>query len=156
MYRTKWASAAIGAGAFALALSAGAAGVLAVRDAWIPAPVPGQDVAAGYLSIESPVAARVVAAESDAARSVQFHQMSMDGGVMRMRRVDALELPAGRTVSLAPGGVHLMLMGLSQPLRPGATVSVRLTVSHGGGERRVVHVMLPVVDRRQGRAGGHD
>ncbi|MBI1907270.1 MAG: copper chaperone PCu(A)C [Rhodocyclales bacterium] len=141
-------------GALALALPTAAAETLAVRDARILATVPGQRVAAAYLTMESPVAARVVAAASDAAASVSFHRMTMDGEVMRMRRVDELELTAGRALRLVPGGVHLMFTGLSQPLHPGGTVALRLTVRETGGASRVVAVTLPVVDWRQG--GGHE
>lgn len=153
MRNSLWKQVGLGAGA---AMSVGAAEALAVRDARIPAPLPGQDVAAGYMTVESPVDARVVAAEADAARVVQFHVMSMGGEIMRMRRVEALDLGAGRAVRLEPGGVHLMLIGLSKPLRPGDAVDIRLTLSAAGGARRVVSVTLPVVDRREAEGGGHD
>lgn len=156
MRTTRWMAALLGAGAFALALPVCAAEALAVRDARILATVPGQGVAAAYMTIESPVAARVVAVESDVAASVQFHTMSMDGEIMRMRRVDGLELPAGREVRLAPGGVHLMLTRLSQPLRPGDAVDIRLTVREADGASRIVRVTLPVADGRQAHGGGHD
>jgi len=156
MRTTGWMAGLVGVGAFALALPVCAAAALAVRDARVLATVPGQGVAAAYMTIESSVAARVVSAESDVATSVQFHTMSMQGEVMRMRRVDELELPAGRAVRLAPGGIHLMLTGLSQPLRAGGTVDLRLTVSEAGGASRVVRVTLPVVDGRRGPGGGHD
>lgn len=156
MHTTRWMATLVGAGAFALALPVCAAEALAVHDARVLATVPGQGVAAAYMTIESPVAARVVAVEADVSASVQFHTMSMDNEVMRMRRVEGLELPAGREVRLAPGGVHLMLTGLSQPLRPGGTVDLRLTVRAADGASRIVRVTLPVVDGRQGHGAGHD
>ncbi len=151
-----WMAGLSGAGALVFALSASAGEALAVREARVLATVPGQGVAAAYMTLESPLAARIVAAESDVAASVQIHAMSMDGGIMRMRRMDGLDLPAGRAVRLAPGAVHLMLVGLSKPLQPGDAVAIRFTVRERGGASRVVRVTAPVVARGRGAGGGHD
>ena len=145
-----------GIAAFAVAASALAEGALQMRDARAIATVPGQSVAAAYMTIASPSAARIVSAKSDAAESVQIHVMSMQDGIMRMRRLDVLDLPAGRVIRLAPGGTHLMLAGLKHPLRAGGTVELSLTVTDAGGEMRVVRLNLPVVDARLGQAGHHD
>jgi len=145
-----------GIAAFAVAASALAEGALQMRDARAIATVPGQSVAAAYMTIASPSAARIVSAKSDAAESVQIHVMSMQDGIMRMRRLDVLDLPAGREIRLAPGGTHLMLAGLKHPLRAGGTVELSLTVTGAGGEMRVVRLNLPVVDARLGQAGHHD
>lgn len=145
-----------GVAAFAVAGSAAAADALQVRDARAIATVPGQSVAAAYMTLESRSAARIVSAKADAAESVQLHAMSMQEGIMRMRRLDSLDLPAGREVRLAPGGIHLMLAGLKHPLRAGGSVELSLTVSGAGGERRVVRLNLPVVEARTGQAGHHD
>jgi len=72
--------------------------------------------------------------------------MKMENGVMRMRGVDALPLPAGKTVKLEPAGYHLMLMGLQHPLRPGDNVSIKLTVDRPGGQRTQITVNAPVRD----------
>ena len=69
--------------------------------------------------------------------------MRHEGGVMKMRRLDALELPAGQTVSLEPGGFHIMLLDIRQPLKAGEVVKVTLIVE-GGGERSEVQVSAPV------------
>ena len=128
---------------------------LKVAEARVIATVPGQTVAAAYMTLSSPEDARVVAAESEAAESVQFHAMSVQGGVMRMRRLEALDLPARRVVRLAPGGTHLMLAGLLRsPLRAGDTVTLRLRVSYAAGTSRTVSLSLPVVDIRDATA--HD
>ena len=67
------------------------------------------------------------------AETVQIHEMKMDGNVMRMRELEnGLEIPAGATVTLAPGGFHLMLMGLKQPLKQGSTVPVTLVFEKAG------------------------
>ncbi len=132
-----------------------AADTLKVDEARVVATVPGQTVAAAYLTLESLQDARVVAAESDVAETVQFHAMSMQGDVMRMRRLETLDLPAGRALRLAPGGIHMMLTGLRAPLRPGGAVVLRLTLAESGGASRIVTLRLPVVDRL-GNGGRHD
>lgn len=66
--------------------------------------------------------------------------MSMDGAVMRMRPLDRLEIPAGGTVRLGPGGNHLMFFGVSEPFAQGQNIPVRLVFEHAG----TVEVTLPV------------
>jgi VCBS repeat-containing protein len=75
---------------------------------------------------------------------VEIHEMAMDGNVMRMRAVPALELPAGKAVELKPGGYHVMLMDLKQQLKAGETVNVSLVVERAGGQRETVEVKAPV------------
>ncbi|HEY4250797.1 MAG TPA: copper chaperone PCu(A)C [Roseomonas sp.] len=75
---------------------------------------------------------RLVAASSPIARRVELHIMSMDGDVMRMRPVDAVELPAGATVQLAPGGLHIMMIGLTQALEQGGTAPLTLRFERAG------------------------
>lgn len=142
--------------ALAVATLALAEDVLQVHDARALATVPGQGVAAAYMTIKSRAAARIVSAESDAAGAVQIHSMSMRDDIMRMRQLDSLDLPAGQEVRLAPGGVHLMLAGLKHPLRAGSSVDLRLTVIGADGKRHVVQLNLPVVDAHLEQEGRHD
>jgi len=58
--------------------------------------------------------------------------MSMEGGVMRMRPLTAIDIPAGQTVTLSPGGTHIMLLGLTQPLREGQSFPLTLSFDHAG------------------------
>jgi copper(I)-binding protein len=93
----------------------------------------GQAVGGGYFKLVNGGAAdKLVAARSPAAASVELHSMRMEGDVMRMRQVDAIELPAGQTVELKPGGLHLMLMGLKAPLKAGDSVPVTLRFEKAG------------------------
>lgn len=69
----------------------------------------------------------VASATSDAARIVELHEVKNEGGVMAMRPVPRLPLPAGGTLELKPGGYHVMLLGLTRPLHAGDTVKVTLT-----------------------------
>lgn len=86
---------------------------------------------------------RLVAITSDAAASVEIHQMSMADGQMQMRALsDGLAIPAGQTVELAPGGYHLMLIGLSQALVAGQTVKLELRFEKAGA----VSVEMPIAE----------
>lgn len=93
----------------------------------------GQLVAAGYLKLTNKGAAdRLVSARSPAADAAEIHSMTMDGDVMKMRQVDAIELATGQTVELKPGGYHLMLMGLKAPLKAGDQFPLTLKFEKAG------------------------
>lgn len=117
------------------------AGDLAVAQPWTRAAGQGA-TAAGFMAISNRGAAadRLLSASSPAARAIELHSMVHDGDVMRMRPVEAIEVPAGQTATLRPGGFHLMLIGLSQALRQGETVPVTLRFERAGE----VKVELPV------------
>jgi len=104
----------------------------------------GQMVGAGYLKLanKGPVD-RLVAATSPAAGSVEIHSMSMEGDVMKMRQVDAIELATGQTVELKPGGYHLMLMGLKAPLKAGEKFPLTLKFEKAGEVVVTVNVEEP-------------
>lgn len=99
-----------------------------VNNAWVRPTVPGQSVAGAYLDITAKQPARLVAASSPMSPDVQIHWMQMDGDVMRMREVSAIDLPKNKTVSLKPGGYHLMLMQLKKPIQAGETVPLTLVI----------------------------
>jgi len=96
-----------------------------IRDPWLRATVPGQEVAAAYAEFVARRPLRLTAVSSPLARSGALHEMKEDGGVMRMRNRRDLALPAGRSVKLAPGGLHIMLFGVSGPLEAGRQVPLR-------------------------------
>lgn len=103
---------------------------LALREAWIREAPPTADLLAGYAELantgETPV--RVTGARSAEFGAVELHEMRMDGGVMRMRALDAIEVPAGASVRLAPGGNHLMLTRPARALRAGDRVRIEFEV----------------------------
>jgi copper(I)-binding protein len=111
-----------------------------VDDPWVRATVAPQKATGAFMQLTSPKAATVVAASSPVADMVEIHEMKMEDGVMRMRAVDALALPAGQTVALKPGSYHVMLMGLKGPIKAGETVPLTLTVETEGGQRSTVEV----------------
>lgn len=116
----------------ASAAPAGAA-ALKVEAAWVRATPPDADSAAAYATLrndgDKPL--RVTQAQTAAAEEAMLHSMSMDNGVMQMRMLDALEVPAHGTATLSPGGTHLMLMGLKQPLVAGGEIDIQLTLDDG-------------------------
>jgi copper(I)-binding protein len=126
-----------------IASAAQAAAVVEVKDAWVRATVPGQKVAGAYLEIQSRSAARLVGARSPVAKSAEIHSMSNDGGVMKMRHLDALDLPAGQSVRLEPNGNHIMLFDIKQPLEAGARVPLTLIIEQKG-KRKSVEVQAEV------------
>ncbi|KRD76976.1 copper chaperone PCu(A)C [Lysobacter sp. Root983] len=110
-------------------------GALRVADAWSRATPPGAGVAVGFMRVINAGKRddRLLEVSSDAAERVEIHEVSHDGGVMRMRQLrDGLPLPAGATVRLQPGGYHLMFIAPKRPFKQGDTVSARLRFEHAG------------------------
>ncbi len=114
---------------------------IVVRDAWIREPPP-RSPAAGYLIIENRGGESValVAVATEAAEHTEIHIMEYKDDRMTMRQVAELQIPAGEEVALKPGGAHLMLMELRQPLRDGD--GVELVLRFGDGTER--RVLVPV------------
>lgn len=127
-----------------IATAATAAEPVQVTDAWARATVPGQKVAGAYMQIKSAVDAKLVGVTSPVAGSAEVHWMKMEDGTMRMRAIDALDLPAGKAVELAPGGYHIMLFRLKQPLVAGERVALTLEFETATGEKLQVPVNAEV------------
>lgn len=128
---------------------AGEAAGVQVREAFATVTMPGAPTGAAYMQVFNPGPKEVVlmSATSPVAERVQFHSMSMDGNIMRMREVTGgIPVPPGGTVSFAPGGMHIMLVGLKNQLVAGS--SVPMTLSFTGAPEMTVQ--LPVH-----AAGGH-
>ena len=87
---------------------------------------------------------RLLSVSSDVAASTELHQMSMDASnVMHMRQVSAVDVKSGQTVSLAPGGYHVMFVGLKAPLKAGDKFPIKLTFEKAGEVTVEVHVEAP-------------
>ena len=134
--------------------AASAAETVSARNVWVRTPAPGQKIAAAYLDLTSDTHAALVAAESPAAGKAELHTMNMDGGVMRMRPVQKIDLPAGKTVKLAPGGLHIMLLDIKQPLREGDKVPLVLKFQGAGNASSTAKVEAEV--RTMGAASMHN
>jgi copper(I)-binding protein len=116
-----------------------------VSEAWIRGTVAQQKATGLFAQITSSHGGRLVGVSSSAAGVAEVHEMAMEGGVMRMRAVaGGLELPAGKAVELKPGGYHVMLMDLKQPLNAGDVVPVTLVFEGADKKRETVELKVPV------------
>lgn len=114
--------------------------IVKVDDPWVRATVAPQKATGAFMQLTAAKPAKVVAVSSPVAAVVEIHEMKMDDGVMKMRAVDALALPAGQAVALKPGSYHVMLMGLKAPISAGETVPLTLTVEGQDKQRSTVEV----------------
>jgi copper(I)-binding protein len=125
-------------------------GSIKIENAYTRSTVPGQQVAGGFMKIENKGGVdQLISASSPAAGEVQLHEMAMEGNVMKMRQVKDIAVPAGATVELKPGGLHLMFMNIKAPLAAGETVPVKLKFAKAGE----VEVKMPV--NAMGAGAGH-
>ena len=97
-----------------------------VDDPWVRGTVAGQMATGAFMAITAKQGAALVSASSPVAGVVEIHTMKMENGVMTMRPIPKLDLPAGQAVQLEPGGHHVMLMDLKQPLKTGEIVPITL------------------------------
>lgn len=134
--------------------AARAADAIRVIDPWARATLPGQKVGGVYMEIISPRQARLTGVASPIAGAAEVHSMTMDSGTMKMRAVEALDLPAGRPVKLAPGGYHVMLFDLKKPLVAGENVPLMLVIEDAG--RRTYKIAVTAIVRAAGRGADHD
>lgn len=120
--------------------------------AWVRSTVAGQGTTAAYveLTVQAHEAARLVGASTPLAGATELHQMVMDGGVMKMRPLPFLELPAGKTVVLRPGSYHLMLLELKRVLRAGEKVPLTLRIE--GRDKQLVTLDVQAEVRGAGMA----
>ncbi|MEW5770858.1 MAG: copper chaperone PCu(A)C [Pseudomonadota bacterium] len=117
-----------------------------IENAWVRATAPGQKVAGGFLDLTADADMKLVAGSSPVSDSLELHTMSMEGGVMSMRQVKEIALPKGKTVSLKPGGLHIMFIGLKQPIKQGDRVPVSLTVLDGAGKSQTLRIEAEATD----------
>ena len=123
-----------------------------VEGAWARASVQGQKGTGAFMRLTAKDGARLVRAESPAAGVAEVHEMKMDGDVMKMRAVPALDLPAGKTVELKPGSYHIMLLDLKAPLAKGSAVPLTLVFQDAQGTESRLDLSLPVAAAAPGGA----
>lgn len=99
---------------------------------------------------------KLVSVASPVAKTVQVHEMTMNGDVMGMREVKSVELPAGKAVTLDPNGLHVMLMGLNNQVKEGEKVPLTLTIENAKGVKETVDVQAEVRALNAEAGGGHD
>ena len=113
----------------ALLLSAGVyAGDIQIEGAWVRATAPGQEEASLDFSITSKQPSVLLGVSSTVSGAVEMHSMTHEKGMMKMRQVESIEIPAGKRVNLGEGGYHLMLAGLKAPLKAGENIPLTLTI----------------------------
>ena len=139
-----------------LMATAAQAQTVQVQDAWARATVPGQKASGAFMKLKAPEGARLVGGSSPVAGVVEVHEMKMEGDVMRMRAIAGLDLPAGKTVELKPGGYHVMLMDLKTALRKDSSIPLTLVFKDARGVESRQEVSLPVLTGAPGgAASGH-
>lgn len=128
------AVAVVVAGWFALPAPALGGGPLVVDGAWVRASIGDSKVSAAYLSISNrgESADRLVGVAAERAGHAMIHRSVVVDGVMKMRHVDAVEIPPGGSIRLEPGGIHVMLMGVSSRLEAGERISLTLVFDRAG------------------------
>ena len=116
-----------------------------VRDGWIRPAVPGQSGTGAFMTLTAPSGSRLISISTPVAGVAEVHEMMLDGDTMRMRAVKGgLDLPARQTVELKPGGFHVMLMDLKQPILKGTVVPLVLRFEDATGVRSSLELKLPV------------
>ena len=111
-----------------------------IENAWVRLLPPVARATAAYMDIVSTEDDRLLSASSSLAMMTELHESAMKGGVMTMDHVEHLSLPKGQTLSLTPGGYHLMLMNLHKPLEAGSTCKLTLKFEKAG----TIELVIPV------------
>lgn len=152
--RRTWLGAVVGlAAAAVVGIGNGAEPAVHVIDAWARATPPGAENGAVYLKILNHGADdRLIGARTSAARAAELHTSATRDGVVEMRPTDALPIGAGATVELAPGGTHVMLVGLASRLEAGAHLGLTLVFAKAGE----ITVDVTVVDARGPQPAAHE
>lgn len=128
-----------------------------VKDAWIRGTVQGQNATGAFMELTGKSNARLIGVSTPLTKTAEVHNMTVENGVMKMFPVEGLDVPAGKTVKLAPGGYHLMLMNLQKPLNPGDKVPLQLTFELTDKKRETVDLSVEVRDVKgmKSEAKGH-
>jgi periplasmic copper chaperone A len=118
---------------------------LAVKDAWVRQVVPGQQGTGAFMTLQASESLTLTSASSPWVGVAQLHSMAMQGDVMKMAPVDALPLAAGQSLTLKPGGYHVMLMDLKEGFGKQASVPLTLTFKTASGKTSSVTLKVPVL-----------
>ncbi len=127
-----------------LVFAATAHAEVTVKDAWVRGTVPAQKTTGAFATITSSEPAKLVAVKSPAAKTVEIHESMSHGGMMHMQAVESVALPAGKAVTLAPGGYHVMLVGLAKPLKAGDKVPLTFVTEDAKGKRSTTAIEAEV------------
>lgn len=137
---------------------AGVTGAVQVDNAWVRATVSKQRSTGAFFGLTSTQRTRLVAVESPAADIVEVHEMALADNIMRMRAIDAIALEPGQRVELQPGGLHVMLIDLRQPVQVGDAIPLTLVFEDEQGKRTtqaITATARPLTAGSQDSPGGH-
>ena len=117
-----------------------------VKESWVRGTTPAQKATGAFMEITSSEAASLLSASSPVAGVVEIHTMKMEDGVMKMRAIPKLDLPAGKSVKLTPSGNHIMLMDLKQQMKKGDVVPITLKIEGKDKKVQMLEVKAEVRD----------
>jgi copper(I)-binding protein len=127
------ATAAFAVTALAASAHGSRLGAIVIGHPYARATVPGQPTGGAYLRFENAGPTdKLVSVKAAVSKSIELHTSHMEGDVMQMREVDAIELPSNKSVVLEPGGTHIMLVGLKAPLKEGDHFPMTLKFEKAG------------------------
>lgn len=126
-----------------------------IKEPWARATVAGQKASGAFMQLTAPSQSKLVGVKSPVAGVTEIHEMKMEGNTMKMSALPFLALPAGKTVELRPGGYHVMLMDLKEPLKADSKVALTLTFEDDKGQKSDVQLSVPVraMTAQQGQQG---
>lgn len=123
------------------------AGAITIGHPYARATAAGQPTGGGFMKfVNGGGTDKLLSVSAEVSKTVELHEMKMEGDVMRMRQVDGIELQAGKTVELKPGGYHVMFIGLKAPLKAGDKFPVKLKFEKAGEVTVEVKVEAPGAD----------
>ena len=123
-----------------------------VEDAWVRGTVATQKATGAFMRLTPSANARLVSVSSPVAGVVEIHEMAMENDVMKMRQVPGLDLAAGRSMELKPGGYHVMLMDLKRQVKGGDSVPITLVFEDDAKQRFTQEITAPVTALGGGNA----
>ncbi|MBL8311648.1 MAG: copper chaperone PCu(A)C [Burkholderiales bacterium] len=138
-------------------LGASAAAQVTVTEPWVRATVPQQKATGAFMQLKAEQSMRLVAGKSPVAGVVEIHEMAMENGMMKMRQIPGIEIPAGQTLALKPGSYHVMLMDLKQQVKDGDTVPITLEFVGLDNKKHTMEIKAPArpLNAMPGKASGH-
>ncbi len=124
-----------------------------VEGAWVRATVPGQQGTGAFMRLTARAPMQLVGVATPVAGAGEVHEMKLEGDVMTMRAVSVLDLPVGQPLELKPGGYHIMLQDLKQPLAKDSSVGLTLFFRNAKGAKAQLELKVPVAMQLPGVAG---
>jgi periplasmic copper chaperone A len=130
---------------------------VSVRNPWIRGMVPGQSTAVAYMTISSDTETQLIGGTTTFAETIEVHEMRMQDDIMRMRKLDKLDIKPGQPVVLGPSGYHLMLISPRKMLSTGDTIPVTLNFKNADGTLNQLNLAIPVktIDNKESQQHQH-